>query len=59
MIRHLVAIISDDLHVHRLRALWIAIMNNTAGVTFGSDGQHKPLWLFDVGWLPGDPGSGD
>lgn len=34
-------------------------MNNTAGVTFGSDGQHKPLWLFDVGWLPGDPGSGD
>jgi len=59
MIRHLVAIISDDLHVHRLRALWIAIMNNTAGVTYGSDGQHKPLWLFDVGWLPGDPGSGD
>jgi hypothetical protein len=50
MIRHVVAIISDDLHVHRLRALWITFMENTGGL-----GDHrKPLWLFEVGWLPGD-----
>jgi hypothetical protein len=50
-IRHLVAIISDDLHVHRLRALWIVITSTTKGV---SD-SGKPLWLFNVGPLPGDP----
>lgn len=50
MIRHVVAIISDDLHVHRPRALWITFMENTGGL-----GDHrKPLWLFEVGWLPGD-----
>jgi hypothetical protein len=52
MIRHLVAIISDDLHVHRLRALWVTFTDNTGGLV-----EHKkPLWLFDVGWLPGDEG---
>ncbi|HEX8057056.1 MAG TPA: hypothetical protein VF481_10365 [Novosphingobium sp.] len=52
-LRHLVAVISDDLHVHRLRALYSAIMNTTAGV---SD-TGKPLWLFETDWLPGDPKS--
>lgn len=50
MIRHVVAIISDDLHVHRLRALWFTFMKNTGGL----DDHKKTLWLFDVGWLPGD-----
>jgi hypothetical protein len=53
MIRHVVAIISDDLHVHRLRALWGTFMKNTGGL----DEHHKTLWLFDVGWLPGDVGT--
>nr|WP_314465959.1 hypothetical protein [uncultured Novosphingobium sp.] len=51
IIRHLVAVIADDLHVHRLRALWRAVTETTAGVT--DDG--RPLWLFNTGWLPGDP----
>ena len=51
VVRHLIAITCDDLHVHRLRALWVAIMSATAGV----DAAGKPLWLFEVGWLPGDP----
>ncbi len=50
-VRHLIAITCDDLHVHRLRALWVAIMSATAGV----NETGKPLWLFEVGWLPGDP----
>lgn len=53
VIRHICAIITDDLHVHRLRVLWQAIMRETQG---GS--ETKPLWLFHVGALPGDqPGS--
>ncbi|WP_416464167.1 hypothetical protein [Sphingomonas sp. VDB2] len=51
VIRHIVAIISDDLHVHRLRILWQAIMQETRGGA--ADG--KPLWLFYTGALPGDP----
>ncbi|OAN57185.1 hypothetical protein [Sphingomonas sp. TDK1] len=47
--RHIVAIVADDLHVHRLRALWTAIKNSTAG-----SHDDSPVWLFDVGWLPGD-----
>ena len=50
-LRHIVAIVSDDLHVHRLRALWRAIMLTTAGIS----GDGRPLWLFATDWLPGDP----
>lgn len=45
-IRHIVAIMGDDLHVHRLRALWKALMKSTAGT-------ENP-WLFETGWLPGE-----
>lgn len=48
--RHIVAIVADDLHVHRLRALWTAIKNSTAG----TNDADNPVWLFEVGWLPGD-----
>lgn len=51
VLRHIVAVMSDDLHIHRLRSLWQAILKATRGAT--DDG--KPLWLFDVGPLPGDP----
>lgn len=51
VIRHIVAIVSDDLHVHRLRALWRAIMETTAGTGNG----NSPIWLFETDPLPGDP----
>lgn len=50
-LRHMVAILSDDLHVHRLRLLWLAIARTTGG----NDDARKPLWLFDTDPLPGDP----
>jgi hypothetical protein len=52
VIRHLVAVMADDLHVHRLRALWQAVTESTAGFTK----EGRPLWLFNTGWLPGDDG---
>lgn len=46
VLRHIVAIMGDDLHVHRLRALWKALMDSTRG-------EHD-LWLFETDWLPGE-----
>lgn len=47
VVRHAVAILGDDLHVHRLRILWKALMAST---TAGSN-----PWLFETPWLPGEP----
>jgi len=49
-VRHAVAIIVDDLHIHRLRALWRTMLRSTAGQ------DDKSPWLFETGPLPGDPG---
>ena len=49
-VRHAVAIIVDDLHIHRLRALWRTMLRSTAGQ------EERSPWLFDTGPLPGDPG---
>jgi hypothetical protein len=48
-VRHAVAIMCDDLHIHRLRALWRTMLHTTAG---GEGAQGN--WLFDTGPLPGD-----
>lgn len=48
-IRHAVAIIVDDLHVHRLRSLWRIMLHTTAGLTEGQDS-----WLYQTAPLPGD-----
>lgn len=45
-IRHAVAIIGDDLHVHRLRALWTAMLQTTSAGT--------RQWLYETGPLPGE-----
>jgi hypothetical protein len=45
-VRHAVAIIGDDLHVHRLRALWTAMLHTT------SSGTRQ--WLYETGPLPGE-----
>jgi hypothetical protein len=50
VVRHAVAIMVDDLHIHRLRALWRTMLNTTGGMEQGSS-----PWLFDTGPLPGDP----
>jgi hypothetical protein len=47
-VRHAVAIMADDLHIHRLRALWRTMLNTTSG------GEGGPHWLFETGPLPGD-----
>ena len=47
IIRHAVAIMGDDLHVHRLRTLWKALMDSTTG--------GGSMWLFEPEWLPGEP----
>lgn len=49
VVRHAVAIMVDDLHIHRLRALWRAMIESTSGV---KDGQ--PPWLYATGPLPGE-----
>jgi hypothetical protein len=49
-VRHAVAIMADDLHIHRLRALWRTMLNTTAGEGRGG-ATH---WLFETGPLPGD-----
>lgn len=46
-IRHSVAIILDDLHVHQLRALWRVMMEKTM------TGDQR--WLYPTGPLPGEP----
>ncbi|MBV9929755.1 MAG: hypothetical protein JO013_02275 [Alphaproteobacteria bacterium] len=51
IVRHAVAVITDDLHVHRLRALWRTMIRTTGSAS--ADGG--PIWLFDTGPLPGDP----
>ncbi len=48
-VRHAVAIMVDDLHIHRLRALWRTMLNTTAGLK-----DHGSPWLFETGPLPGD-----
>jgi hypothetical protein len=50
--RHLTAILCDDVHVHRLRALWLAMIRNTSCAAPGRD--RGRMWLFEVGYLPGD-----
>jgi hypothetical protein len=47
-VRHAVAIMCDDLHIHRLRALWRTMLQTTAG------GRSEAHWLFETGPLPGD-----
>ena len=47
LVRHAVAIGGDDLHVHRLRALWTTLLRATTSEL------HRP-WLFETEWLPGE-----
>ena len=49
VVRHAVAIMADDLHIHRLRALWRVMIQTTAGI---EEGQSP--WLFQTAALPGD-----
>lgn len=49
ILRHAVAIMADDLHVHRLRTLWRAMLQSTAGIAPG-----EPPWLYRTGPLPGE-----
>jgi hypothetical protein len=49
-VRHAAAIMGDDLHVHRLRALWRVMLRTTAGRREGAS-----TWLYETGPLPGDP----
>ena len=46
-VRHAVAIILDDFHIHRLRSLWRIMLKSTAGA------GARP-WLFETGAMPGD-----
>lgn len=48
-VRHVAAIMGDDLHVHRLRVLWRIMIRTTAGVREGDS-----PWLYETGPLPGD-----
>ena len=54
IVRHAVAIMVDDLHIHRLRALWRAMIESTSGVKEG-----QPPWLYATGPLPGERYSSD
>jgi hypothetical protein len=47
LVRHAVAILCDDLHIHRLRKLWETIMEATGG---------DESWLYHPGALPGEGG---
>lgn len=47
IVRHAVAVMCDDLHVHRLRALWKLILLRSSDV-------EKQPWLYRTGALPGD-----
>src|SRR4051812_9921360 len=46
-VRHAAAIMGDDLHVHRLRALWRVMLKTTAGRRSGVS-----TWLYETGPLP-------
>lgn len=48
VIQHSVGVISDDLHVHRLRSLWRRILKR-------STTEEDRAWLYRRGLLPGDP----
>jgi hypothetical protein len=50
VVRHAVAIMADDLHIHRLRALWRLMIETTAGIRKGDS-----PWLYATTPLPGDP----
>jgi hypothetical protein len=45
IVRHAVAIVCDDVHIHRLRKLWSSIMQSTGG---------NEAWLYHPGPLPGE-----
>jgi hypothetical protein len=47
IVRHAVAVMCDDLHVHRLRALWKLIL-------IRSGDSEQQAWLYRKGHLPGD-----
>jgi hypothetical protein len=47
MVRHAVAVMCDDLHIHRLRSLWRIMLRSTSD-------SAEPSWLYDTGPLPGD-----
>ena len=49
-VRHAAAIMGDDLHVHRVRALWRVMLKTTMGRRDGDS-----AWLYETGVLPGDP----
>lgn len=53
VVRHAVAVMLDDLHVHRLRALWRTMQRTTAG-----NRNSETVWLYDTGPLPGEPALG-
>jgi hypothetical protein len=50
IVRHAVAVMLDDLHVHRLRALWRTMQRTTS-----DSRQAASVWLYDTGPLPGEP----
>jgi hypothetical protein len=47
IIQHAVGVVSDDLHVHRLRSLWRRILKR-------STSEQDRTWLYRRGLLPGD-----
>ena len=47
VIQHAVGVVSDDLHVHRLRSLWRRILRR-------STSDEDRAWLYRRGLLPGD-----
>lgn len=47
VIQHAVGVVSDDLHVHRLRSLWRRILKR-------STSEQDQAWLYRRGLLPGD-----
>lgn len=51
VVKHAVAVVCDDLHVHRLRSLWKRILQRS--MPPGDDG-----WLYRSSPLPGDQGFG-
>ncbi|HEX8366117.1 MAG TPA: hypothetical protein VF603_12630 [Allosphingosinicella sp.] len=49
LVRHGVAVMTDDLHIHRLRSLWRTMVAATADV-----GESR--WLYDIAPVPGELG---
>ncbi|MFI4974106.1 MAG: hypothetical protein ACHP84_06175 [Caulobacterales bacterium] len=50
VVRHAVAVTADDLHIHRLRTLWIQIRDRSWPE------KHRGEWIYRASPLPGDPG---